>query len=426
MKLTATLLLLLIAPGSAALHADDRPGAAKARGVFMKCDAELNKVYQATIAGLDKSKAAGLREDETGWLQYRDENATATAARHIDTTRIKVEETADYWEVKRDCTQDRIAFLKAYAGKKLRSGIDGYYTDSRGGGLNLDSLSVDQVHFSLNVIRGPELREASIAGSLWRDGDTGHFKDEKDPDAKAPPCELDFSFIDDHIVKVEEKVPAPFTPHGIYNGLYYRKAKPTLKETRAKFEERDAVLNEVYQSLLARLDKTGAAQLRENERMWVVYRSDMAKADAVDDGDNPGLSADYWESMADYTDDRLVFLRAWTGKDLPPGIAGTYSDSFGGTLTLTQGEDGIDFELYVARGRDHNEGEMAGTLHFLEGKAFFRDKPEAGDNGPASVLGFFFVDGHTMKIIDNAVSDNNMNRHIYFAGDYFKIEKPKP
>lgn len=54
----------------------------------------------------------------------------------------------------------------------------------------------------------------------------------------------------------------------------------------ARYEKAEAALNQVYQALMAKLDKQGQNKLRESQRAWLKYRTANAEfqADQARDG----------------------------------------------------------------------------------------------------------------------------------------------
>jgi hypothetical protein len=87
--------------------------------------------------------------------------------------------------------------------------------------------AADQLSFS--VVRGAASSTGQITGIATRKGNTAHFKDDAVDNGK--PCELEFTFIDGHIVKVVEVSPDPEAGPGVhYDGEYYKKADSVIHD----------------------------------------------------------------------------------------------------------------------------------------------------------------------------------------------------
>ena len=354
---------------------------AGARKKFEAADAELNKVYKADIAGLDQAGAAKLREAERDWIAYRDSD---------DRRRLTISGTNSFRRPEthrgllgvhgRFHAKDRIEFLRAYAGKNTAAGTGGKYSDSYGGELELKETK-EGIEFSLSVVRGNAHNEGSLDGTLHREGDKAHFKQKLKPTdgQDGPPCELVFTFIGNHIVKIEEKTPDSQAGNNVhYDGEYYKignlkkpdaapaatpgavtpqanataatpapTEKPTVEQARKTFEATDNLLTAAYKEAGAGLDAAKMSELRQKERDWITYREMLAKSAPYFNGgaqsDSPKGTVDYWQTMNEITRARVDFLRAWSGKKLPAGITGVYSDSYGGTLELEEKKSGLAF-----------------------------------------------------------------------------------
>src|ERR1700709_2076323 len=93
--------------------------------------------------------------------------------------------------------------------------------------------------------------------------------------------------------------------------------KPTLEQSRKKFDVEDALLNKTYKETCAELDKARVAELRGKQRDWIQYRDSMAESapffNTGAQSDAPKRTVDFWEAMTDITQDRIEFLRAYSG-----------------------------------------------------------------------------------------------------------------
>ncbi|HEX4086413.1 MAG TPA: lysozyme inhibitor LprI family protein [Chthoniobacteraceae bacterium] len=208
--------------------ADKEPTLAEARAQYKAADAELNKAYAAAIAELHQTKAAALREDERNWIQYRDEMVEHDeyVARSFGHTNLSDEKDPDYWTSLAAYEEDRTQYLHGYSGKHVPPGIPGEYDDSYGGTAEVRQTK-SGIEFSLEAVRHAGHDQGEISGVLKFKGDTAYFRqNEKNVQSGDPPCELVFTIVDGHVLRIEEKVRdsnAGINVH--YDGDYYKIGK---------------------------------------------------------------------------------------------------------------------------------------------------------------------------------------------------------
>jgi uncharacterized protein YecT (DUF1311 family) len=156
----------------------------------------------------------------------------------------------------------------------------------------------------------------------------------------------------------------------------------SVARAKKRWQEVDAILNARYESIRKEVSQERFAELRQLQRKWLDYRNFMAKYQPswMPESKFPlEQSADYWNSMEELTRTRLEFLRAWLGKEVEPGITGTYEDFEGGTLTLKQTAKGLEFLLEVVRGHNAHTDEISGVARLEGQQAFFADaEPSSG------------------------------------------------
>jgi uncharacterized protein YecT (DUF1311 family) len=210
-------------------------------------------------------------------------------------------------------------------------------------------------------------------------------------------------------------------------GFIARGDDSALADARAKFAKQDAELNTVYKEVAATLDKEQAADLLKRQRVWLGFRDARSESrhrfDTGQEVDDPKTTVEYWRAMADYTADRIAFLRIYSGKGLPPGISGEYTDAYDGSLTLKETGRGVAFHLLVVRGHTAHIGEISGVLHPKGGKAHFRGKADPGIDEPPCEMEFAFSAGHIVTIVQRT-KDPDAGMGVSYDGDYFKTGKP--
>jgi len=226
MRFTSFCVALIAIFAVNATAAEGGSNLAKARKQFEIADAELNKAYKAVSGGLEKEKLTELREAQRNWLHYRDEIAEAQSNSGKE---IALKRQPGYWEVMAGLTEERTEFLNGYSGKNVPTGITGEYHDSYGGVLLLEEQK-NGVAFSVEVVRGRASNEGSLEGLAIRKGEQAFFKDKPDLNNPGESCEITFTFIEGHIVGVEEKNAEKYQGHNAhFSGRYYKTGK--LKES---------------------------------------------------------------------------------------------------------------------------------------------------------------------------------------------------
>ena len=171
-------------------------------------------------------------------------------------------------------------------------------------------------------------------------------------------------------------------------------------------------------------------ELRQKERDWLQYRDMMAESapffNTGAQSDAPKRTVDYWEEMTNINQARIDFLRAYSGKKMPAGITGTYSDSYGGTLQLEEKKSGVAFSINTVRGMARNTGDIDGVAQRSGDKLTFKDHPDAGDDRAPCEITFTLSDGHIVKV-EEKNGDYYHGFNANFDGDYYKtgkLEKP--
>lgn len=204
--------------------------------------------------------------------------------------------------------------------------------------------------------------------------------------------------------------------------ISYAGEKQAVANARAEFEVADAALNKAYKAVLTKLDRPHQDQLREAQRAWLKYRDSMAEDFPRFNGvktDKPRQTPDYWQEMTGLSKERLTFLKVFSGRNVPKGIDGKYSDFYGGTLDLKETKDGIEFSIDVVRGKARNEGSNGGTVRREGNRAFFKEKVSRKEGRPPCEPVFTFIDGHIVDVGGtNTDSGNGFN--AYLNGVYYK------
>lgn len=201
-------------------------------------------------------------------------------------------------------------------------------------------------------------------------------------------------------------------------------SKPTLEEARKQFDVADALLNKAYKSVCAELSKEQMVALRGRQREWIQYRDQKAESLLWFNGvktDEPKERAEYWTYKASLTEDRVEFLRVFTGAAVSKGISGKYRDFWDGDLSLEETKMGIVFSMSVIRGPSAHGGEISGVAQRKGDKAVYREVVEKGADRKACEITFSFIDGHIVKV-SGKNTDYYHGMGVSFDGLYFKTK----
>ena len=198
-----------------------------------------------------------------------------------------------------------------------------------------------------------------------------------------------------------------------------------LEQARKHFAAADADLNKTFQELRGKLRGNALTEFRDRQREWLKHRdyiaSDQPRQNGYE-GSDFKQSPDYWESMADLTEERTKFLRAAYDPALPKGITGLYQDSQGGLLQLEETAQGIVFSINVVRGPTLHTGGLTDVAVRKGSGAIYKEEVEPGDDRQPAELTFAFSDGHIVKVTGKNTEYYHGAR-AYFDGTYFKVAK---
>lgn len=195
---------------------------------------------------------------------------------------------------------------------------------------------------------------------------------------------------------------------------------------RQHFSTADGELNAVYKRLYASLEPQRRSAMQEHSRAWIAYKESLClESTAINSSLDPAQvknSAEYFACLYDMTRARTAYLKsAFAGEGVSPGLAGTYDDGFGGTLTLKlKATDRYDFHIEVVRGPTYHTGDVEGTIQFSTATTTFVQRDDCGRDTPCCRLTFKRQPLH----IDVAEDSCHMlhGARAYFSGAYRKVK----
>ena len=135
----------------------------KRRPAFEKWDKELNQVYQKLKVELQQELFEIVREDQKGWVPYRDYMS------ELQRGYEGVSDEEAQLSLAAGLTESRVKWLRAWLGRDSESGFEGEYDDGFGGLLQIVKQG-DDYFFALNVVRGPTFHVGDLQGKLRVNG----------------------------------------------------------------------------------------------------------------------------------------------------------------------------------------------------------------------------------------------------------------
>lgn len=206
-------------------------------------------------------------------------------------------------------------------------------------------------------------------------------------------------------------------------------AATVLSNAKARYDTADKRLNEAWKTAKEEAGEKGLTTLQERQRNWLEHRDEMVQritwnairaAGEAEDPDSVDFKSvpAYWNQMTYQTVDRTPILLAWSGKNVAAGKAGTYTDSFGGTVVISETKDGLDFEIDVVRTPSFALGNIGGAAKLNGDTATWTETPEDKEKKPAVVRLKFNADKSLTVETENAESYGG--HRAYFDAQYFK------
>ncbi len=185
------------------------------------------------------------------------------------------------------------------------------------------------------------------------------------------------------------------------------------------YERTDRLLNIEYQELKRKHEGQALDTLKARQVSWVASRNQMW-GDPLDDSDLPrGESLqEKLNNLYFVTLSRIEYLKAYTGDNVIPGIAGDYTDSMGGQLTITRidRENEYSVSLSVVRGRGLSNGFENVLLRLAPNK----DNIASGRiRTPEGCTVDFKRVNHLIQIKEIEGCDHGFNAN--YDGDYLKV-----
>lgn len=220
--------LIALLPFSSAVAADLT--VAQAKAAFAKADAELNVAWSEAKEKLPEAAFNELREEQRGWVEYRDYMATSPMYTGKNGDEETIRESAAYSEAAAGLTESRTSWLKGLVAPLPDGGsLTGRWIDSYGG--HIDLVENDhQLHFSMEVVRGPTSHLGSITGiAAWNDP-IGWFSDKGREEGKEDETNLSFILRSNQLEVIGANTMWYHGARAYFDGRYTRVADLSAEE----------------------------------------------------------------------------------------------------------------------------------------------------------------------------------------------------
>lgn len=187
------------------------------------------------------------------------------------------------------------------------------------------------------------------------------------------------------------------------------------REARAKkrYEMADKALTDLLTHTLAEVGKAGEAKLKE------AHAERMKLRDAAVDPEAERKGLQFWTTMWNGTLESIGFLRSYTGRLVPKGLAGSYQMANGNSLEVEAVNDqSVKFTARVLHPADEKTGVLTGTARLLGTRAVYKESSKKDAEGPEAVLTQH--SGHLIHL-EAKNTDELGGPGVSFDGDYYKL-----
>jgi uncharacterized protein YecT (DUF1311 family) len=172
---------------------DKKLTAGQAKAFYEKADKALNEAWAAAKAALPESEFTELKEEQRGWVEYRDYLARSPMYTGAEADGELSLDAPEYLEAAAYLAQDRTKWLKGLVREwGTDETLTGVWSDSHGGTVQIVEQD-GRLHFIVECVRGPTSHLGGLAGIAAWNQTIGWFSDKgRDP---AKEGETNLSFI---------------------------------------------------------------------------------------------------------------------------------------------------------------------------------------------------------------------------------------
>lgn len=170
--------------------------AAQAKAFYEKADKALNEAWAAAKAALPESEFTELKEEQRGWVEYRDYLARSPMYTGAEADGELSLDAPEYLEAAAYLAQDRTKWLKGLVREwGTDETLTGVWSDSHGGTVQIVEQD-GRLHFIVECVRGPTSHLGGLAGIAAWNQTIGWFSDKGRDPVKEDETNLSFILRD--------------------------------------------------------------------------------------------------------------------------------------------------------------------------------------------------------------------------------------
>jgi len=198
MRHTISLLtLLLCAAFSVTSHAQEKKLTAKqAKAFYDRTDEALNDAWAAAKAALPEAEFNKLKEEQKGWVEYRDYLARSPMYTGAETDGELALDAPEYLEAAAYLAEDRTKWLKGLVREwGAEETLTGVWSDSHGGTIQVVEQE-NRLYFVVECVRGPTSHLGGLSGIAAWNQTIGWFSNKDREEGKEEETNLSFILRD--------------------------------------------------------------------------------------------------------------------------------------------------------------------------------------------------------------------------------------
>lgn len=170
--------------------------AGQAKAFYEKADKALNEAWAAAKAALSESEFTKLKEEQKGWVEYRDYLARSPMYTGAEADGQLALDAPEYLEAAAYLAEDRTKWLKGLVREwGTDETLTGEWSDSHGGTVQIVEQD-GKLMFDISCVRGPTSHNGELAGVAFWNAPIGWFSDKGRDPAKEDETNLSFILRD--------------------------------------------------------------------------------------------------------------------------------------------------------------------------------------------------------------------------------------
>lgn len=226
--LTLLLCAAFITPSFA--QEDQKPTPQQAKAHFEKADKALNDAWAAAKKALTEGEFAKLKEDQRGWVEYRDYLARSPMFTGAESHGDLALDSPEYLEAAAGLAEMRTQWLKGLVREwKTEEPLTGLWTDSYGGRIQIVE-NEGTLLFWISCVRGPTSHLGDLPGIATWNQPLGWFSDKGRDKEKTEETNLCFILRDRKLEVVGANTGYYHGARAYFNGEYVKVSQLTAKE----------------------------------------------------------------------------------------------------------------------------------------------------------------------------------------------------